>query len=84
MAKSDELVLGPSECFQIDPEGKNVLVIYYPENIHPERLENLQEGVNHIQSDLDRWAKEPDSPVYVLCLPWDIRIKIEKVALDND
>lgn len=82
MAKSDELVLSPAECFQIDPEGKNVLMIYYPENIDPERLESVREGVLQIQEELDRWAKEPDNPIYVLCLSNDIKIRIAKVKND--
>lgn len=69
-----------AECFQIDLEEKNVLFIYYPENIDPQRLESMRESVFQIREKLDRWAKEPDSPIYVLCLPGDIRIKIEKVA----
>ncbi len=73
-----------AECFQIDLEGKNVLFIYYPENIDPERLESAREGVLQIQEELDRWAKEPDNPIYVLCLPWDIRIKIEKTTNDEN
>jgi hypothetical protein len=71
-----------AECFQIDPEGKNVLFVYYPENIDPERLEHVRDAILEIQEELDRWAKEPDNPIYVLCLPWDIRIKIEKVDGD--
>jgi len=66
-----------AECFRIDPEGKNVLFIYYPENIDSERLENLGDN---IRENLDRWAKEPDSPIYVLCLPQGVRVKIGKIA----
>jgi len=69
-----------AECFQIDPEGKNVLLVYYPENIDPERLESVRDAILQIQENLDRWAKEPDNPIFVLCLPWNIRVKIGKVA----
>jgi hypothetical protein len=71
-----------SECFQIDPEGKNVITVYYPENIDFERLENVRDTIVQIQEDLDRWAKEPDNPIYVLCLPSDVRIKITKITVD--
>jgi hypothetical protein len=73
-----------AECFQIDPEGKNVLFVYYPENIDPERLECVRDSILEIQEDLDRWAKMPDSPIYVLCLPGDIRIKIGKVTKEEE
>jgi hypothetical protein len=69
-----------AECFHIDPEGKNVVFVYYPESIDIEQLEDMQEAILRLQDELNEWAKNPDSPIHLVSLPWGIRIKIEKVT----
>jgi hypothetical protein len=80
----NEIDTPPAECFQIDPEGKNVIIVYYPENTHPERLEIIKDGIQQIQEGLDRWVKDTDTPIFFLVLPWDIRIKVRRVSGEDD
>lgn len=68
------------EKILIDPQGKNLLLVYYPTDLDDTRYDNLLKSMEDIQSALAKWVSDPNQPIFMLAIPDDCAIGLEKLA----